>query len=193
MRMNPSSSKPKLRNQHGDFLVEAVVAVLVSGIIGMAMIQMYSQVRRVGNMSQAEYVAASVAQEVMDHLRSLPFQNVYNNSGLHQPMVNGAGTPGDALFPRALLQDTQAYNNGSNANTSLDYSQNGDSVVSQGQYNLLRTCDSTGAQTNTIDVNITTPSVDTVNVAITIRFLDSSAKPRIYTVNGMLTRRGLTG
>lgn len=181
------------RNQHGDFLIEAIVAVLVSGIIGMAMMQMYVQVRRVGNISQGEYVAAAVAQEIMDHLRSLPFQTVDDNRGLHQPMVNGIGTPADALFPRALLQDTQPYNHLNNGNASLDYTQNSDTAVRQGQFNVLRTCDATGAITNTIDVNITRLNVDALSVQVVINFLDSNAKPRNYTCTGMLTRRGLTG
>ncbi|MBX9569221.1 MAG: hypothetical protein K2X77_10020 [Candidatus Obscuribacterales bacterium] len=183
----------KQRNQHGDFLIEAIVAVLVSGIIGMAMMQMYVQVRRVGNISQGEYVAAALAQEIMDHLRSLPFQTVDDNRGLHQPMVNGAGTPADILFPRALLQDTQPYNHTGNGNISLDYTQNGDTAVSQGQFNVLRTCTPAGALTNTIDVNITRLNIDSLNIQITINFLDSNARPRNYVCNGMLTRRGLTG
>ncbi len=181
----------------GDFLVEAIVAVLVSGIIGTAMAQMYSQIHNVGNMSQGQLVAVSLANEVIDQLRATKFANVQANAGLHTPMVNGVGN-GDVLFPRALLQDTGNYltNNG---NSTLDYTGGGDSAVMQGMQNVLHTVDPiTGAPTNTINVMITNANLGSNSpsclITVTVAWMDGTAGgQKVYKTSTMLTQLGLNG
>lgn len=186
----------RARPQNGDFLIEAIVSVLVSSIIATAMVQMYTQVRRVGNMSQGEFIAAAVAQEAIDHLRSLPFDTVANNLGTRQVVVNGGAT-GDPLFPTALLQDTAPFTT-PNGNQNLDYTggNGSDTAIAAGANNVLRTVSpTTGQLTNTISVDIQpwNGSTDTLRITVDIAFLDSSGKPHSVTMGAMLNRLGLTG
>lgn len=190
------------RNQKGDFLVEALVSVLVSSVLGLALAQMYTQVHYVGNMSQAQMLAASVAQEAIDHLRSLPFSMLLANTGLHTVQVNGngtmlvAGTPiSDPLFPRALLQDVGSFTGTGGTSSSLDYTCAGDSKVSSGIKNVLNTVDPlTGAASNTIFVTLTPATVGSaqaVKVTVDIAWTDSSVKMRRYTLSSMLSQDGI--
>ncbi len=194
---NQKAGKAAIRPMDGDFLVEAVVAVLVSGIIGTAMIQMYGQVHKVGNESQGQLVAAAIAQEVIDQLRAQPFANIAANAGLHQPQVNGTGN-GDILFPRGLLQDTSPYLGPGNTANTLSYTQNGlaGSPISQGANNLIHTVDPvSGAPSNTINVNIVlAPGGSAYQVTVTIAWLDgSSGKQRTYQTQSLITQYGING
>ena len=179
-------NKTERRNQHGDFLVEAVVSVLISSIIGTALIQMYTQVKRVGNMSTSELLATAVASEIVDHLRGLPYTFVVANMGDHYPQVNGTVSSSDPLFPYALLKDDSG---------SYDYTGNGDSAMAAGANTSLLTCDPlTGAQTNNVHVNLTPMNGMTgVQIAVTLCYLDSSGKPKTYAINSVITPNGLNG
>lgn len=187
--MNPRISTPKSRqsrNNHGDFLVEAVVAVLVSSVIGSAMAQMYVQVKRVGNMASSELLATAVGSEVVDHLRGLPYNFVASNLGDHFPVVSGNVSSNDPLFPFPLLrEDSAAY----------DYTAGGDSAVSAGASTTLLTCDPTsGAQTNTVRVNLSQLNgLNGVQINVTIPYLDSSGHQKTYVLNSVLTPNGLNG
>ena len=186
----------QLRRSSGDFLVEALVSVLVSALLGTAMAQTYAQVHRVGNQSQAQFAAASVAQAAIDHLRSLPYAFVVANAGRHTPQVNGGGN-GDALFPRALLRDSSSFVGSGGANVVLDYSAGGDPLVSQGLNNFLQTCDpSTLTRNNTITVTVTpqtTGGSSACQVTVCVVFVDGSSGVRTYSMKSMLTSNGLNG
>lgn len=191
------SRLPRMRRgEAGDVLVDALVSVLVSALLGTALVQMYSQVHKMGNQSQAQFVAASVAQAAIDHLRSLSYNFVLANAGTHTPQVNGAGN-GDILFPRALLQDSSTFVGSGGSNTSLDYTGGGNVEVSQGVNNVLQTCDPNSKQiTNTINVVIS-PQGSGNNTAclvtVTVVFIDGSGGTRTYTITSMLTNNGLNG
>ena len=184
--------QPDMRKQTGDFLVDSLVSVLVSATLGTALVQMYSQVHKVGNQSQAQFAAASIAQAAIDHLRALPYAFVAANTGIHNPQVNGSGS-NDLLFPRALLQDSGTYIGSGGVSTSLDYSAGGNSEVSQGMNNVLQTCDPvTQLPSNTITVKIA-PQNGACLVTVTIVFLDGSVGTRTYTISSMLANNGLNG
>jgi type II secretory pathway pseudopilin PulG len=186
------SKTPSVRNERGDFLIEAIVSVLVSSIIATAMVQMYTQVRRTGNLSSAQLAATAVAQEVIDHLRALPYDTVADNIGTRNLIVNGGAT-GDPLFPTALLQDTSAFTT-PNGTSTLDFDgRNGDTLVSAQTQSVLRTCDANGAITNTISLTIEPFGTESLRATVTINFLTSQGKPSTFTMSGLLNRLGLTG
>jgi Tfp pilus assembly protein PilV len=193
-RKNSANSQLKgwaIRNQHGDFLIEAIVSVLVSSIIATAMVQMYTQVRRTGNLSSSQLAAASIAQEVIDHLRALPYDTVASNLGTRQLVVNG-GTTSDPLFPSALLQDSSPFATPS-GNSTLDYDGVGDAAIASQAQSILRTCDATGTITNTVTLQLEQFGTDSVRATVTINFLTSQGKPSSYRLSGLLNRLGLTG
>lgn len=174
-----------IRAQRGDFLVEAVVAVLVSSIIGSALVQMYTQVKRVSNMASSELLAAAVGSGVVDHLRGLPYNFVEANLGDHFPSVSGT-TSNDALFPYPLLhEDSNEY----------DYTAGGDASVTPGARTSLVTVDPvSGAQTNTVRVNLSPVAGMTgVQVTVTMSYLDTNGKHKTYSLSSVLTPNGLNG
>lgn len=189
---NFSRKSPSCRNEHGDFLVEALVSVLVSSIIATAMVQMYTQVRRTGNISAAQLAATAIAQEVLDHLRALPYDTVADNIGTRNLIVNGGAT-NDPLFPTALLQDTSPFVTPGGSST-LDFDgRSGDTLVSAQTQSVLRTCDPSGAITNTVSLTIEPFGTESLRATVTINFLTSSGKPSTFTMSGLLNRLGLTG
>ncbi|MBX9571740.1 MAG: hypothetical protein K2X77_22805 [Candidatus Obscuribacterales bacterium] len=186
MKMNWRSFDSKaIRNQRGDFLIEAVVAVLVSSIIGTALIQMYTQVKRVGNMASSELLATAVGSGIVDHLRGLPYNFVAANLGDHFPAITG--TPSnDPLFPYPLLHE---------AGANYDYTAGGDASVTPGANTSLVTCDPvSGATTNTVRVNLAPVNGMTgVQVTVTMSYLDTSGKHKTYSLSSVLTPNGLNG
>ena len=176
-----------VRAQRGDFLVEAIVAVLVSSMFGAGLIQMYTQVKRVGNMSASELLATAIASECVDHIRGLPYNFVAANLGDHFPVVSGDGnTQGDALFPYPLLKDNPG---------TLDYSASNDSAVVNGTNSTLLTCDpASGAQTNTIRVSLgTVAGMTGIQIQVSMAYLDSSGRHKTYVLNSVMTPNGLNG
>jgi hypothetical protein len=174
-----------IRSQRGDFLVESVVAVLVSSIIGAALIQMYTQVKRVGNMASSELLATAVGSGIVDHLRGLPYNFVEANLGDHYPAVTGSSS-NDPLFPYPLLHE---QGNG------YDYTANGDASVTPNANTTLLTVDpSSGAVTNTVRVNLAPVAGMTgVQVTVTMSYLDTSGKHKTYSLSSVLTPNGLNG
>jgi hypothetical protein len=170
------------RDESGNFLVEAMVAVLVSSIIATGLVQMYCQVRRVGNMSQGHLLATAVAQECLDQLRGLPFTMVSANTGVHYAQVNGTGIA-DVLFPRPLLKDT-----------NLDYTAGGDTLVSKGANYMFHTVNlDTGQNDDTVKVTVTNSAgaIPGLTISVSIRYYDTSGKLKTYTATSFITQNGV--
>ena len=171
------------RRQRGSFLVEAMVAVLVSSIIAAALASMYMQTRRVSNMSQGELIATAVAQECVDHLRVMNYSAISAvTPSTHYASLTTAGA--DALFPRALLTDA-----------TLDYTNMGNSSVVNGQQSVFRSINpDNGNRDDTIKIELSNGvfgSTPCVRAVVTVQWLDTSGAPRSYRLTSFLTENGL--
>lgn len=102
------------RSNHGSYIVEALVACLVTSIISAMLVHGYSQISTMGTKSQTQLTAVAIAQEIFDQVRSQQFTVLAANLGTHTPVVVGASPTGDVIFPRPLLRDTTLnyYNTG---------------------------------------------------------------------------------
>lgn len=189
MRKNswiPHGFHSKRRNQRGDFLVEALVAVLVSSILGTALVNMYAQMRRTLNMSSSQLAAVAVAQGVVDHLRTIPYTTLNANVGPHTANLDTGTT--DPLFPRALFFDP-----------ALNYTQGIQNVMggsaTRADANNFHTLSVSGAQDDTVDVNIATATVGAVQglqITVTMRWRDTSGGIKTYTLQSYITPEGMS-
>ena len=177
---------PKLafiRSRKGSFLVESIVAVLVSGLIGAALATMYMQTKRVTNMSQGELIATAIAQECVDHLRVMSYSSVNAQTpSTHYASLTNSGT--DVIFSRALLQDP-----------NLDYTNQNNSVVVNAQNSVFHTLNpDTGAEDDSVKIQLETQALGgtpCIGVVVTINWRDTSGSVKSYVMRSFLTENGL--
>lgn len=171
------------KRARANILVETLLAILVATLLTTTLVNMFMQVRRAGGAMQSELLVSAVAQEVVDQLRALPFQFIKDNAGTHVVQVAGNGSA-DPLFPRPLLRDLG----------NLDYSGASDPLVQKGSANTLHTVNvDTRAQDDSAKVEITERDPNSLNVTITIRYLDGTGKIRQHQLKTILTSNGVTG
>jgi hypothetical protein len=113
------------RNERGAGLVEALVALVICSIFLCALGQDMSQLSIMGIRGEQQFLAADVAQEVIDSCRNLRWSDAQNANGIadYTPGVynlqsnTGTGTA-PAVLPRPLLLDqtTFTYDNHSVSN-----------------------------------------------------------------------------
>lgn len=174
------------RPQKGSFLVEALVAVLVASLLGTALVQMYTQVRRVTNMSQGHLYAIAVAQECIDQARAVSYASLSApvNQGVHYPLVNGSMAQiNDDIFPHPLMRDS-----------ALDWTGNGNQWVTAGSNYTFRTINpDTGARDDTVRVVLGPPpgGVAGVSITVTVDYLDTSGAVKRYQTSSVITQFGL--
>lgn len=187
LKTSKNLKQTNFRPKRGSLLVEAMVAVLVASMLGTALVQMYTQVRRVTNMSQGHLYAIALAQECIDQARSVSYASLSSpiNMGTHYPIVNGSAAQiNDPIFPHPLMRDS-----------ALDYTGNGNQWVSQGANYTFRTLNpDSGANDDTVRV-ILTPApggVAGVQVLVTIDYLDTSGAVKRYQTSTVVTQFGLS-
>lgn len=169
------------RNERGSFLVEALVAVLVASILGMSLMAMFVQVRRVGNMAQGELYAILVAQECMDQLRAQSFTFVNANQGVHYASLNVASA--DNVFPRPLMQDP-----------ALDYTALGNLTASESSYTFHTLNPDTKISDDSVKIQISNGGIsNSISATVTINYLDTSGAVKSYNSTSLITRYGLNG
>lgn len=165
-----------LRKQHGDLLIEVLIAMFVATLFAAAILQMYVQTFSLGNNAQDQIMAASLGQECIDLLRALPYQTVATaaqGNPTHYAVVSG--TPGtDTLFVRPLLHDTSNFN----------YTAGPGSSTQSGLTNRFEVVN------NQVVVTITPQSTNTLLVDVLIQYLDSTG-PHTYRTNTILVQNGL--
>ena len=163
-----------LRNRNGNSLVEMIVGVLVSSIFAAAVVQSMSQGLSVTSGAQNQVLASSMAQEVLDAARNLPYATLASYAGTHNLVVQlpQGGTIDCPPYPRALLQD--------NSNFTYGTSQYG----SQALTNCLNsdTCNATELITNNGD--------NTCTVTVTINWRDSTGN-HTYAVSTRIAQNGI--
>ncbi len=164
-----------LRNRNGNSLVEMIVGVLVSSIFAAAVAQGMSQGLSLTSGAQNQVMASSMAQEVLDAARNLPFATLVSYQG-DWPLVvqasQGSGPVNCPPYPRPLLLD--------NDNFSYGASQYGSAAVS----NTLtaNTCNATESIVNNGD--------NTCNVTVTINWRDSTGS-HTFTASTRIARNGI--
>lgn len=94
------------RRQSGDFLIEAMVCVLLTGIVSTALITGFVHISTMGTATQGQLDVAAISTEIFDQLRAQQFNFLAANLGNHVAVVNGASPTGDAVFPRPLMRDS---------------------------------------------------------------------------------------
>jgi Tfp pilus assembly protein PilV len=171
---------PDHRKNAGSFLIEAVVAVLVSSLIALALCNMYMQTRRVSNMSQGQLVATALAQECVDHLRVMNFAAV--TAATPSVHYGSLYTPSaDALFPRALLVDP-----------SLDYTNQGDGIVANASTSDFHALNpDTNVADDKVKIELQSAAGNCVQVIVTIHWRDTSTAIKSYRLTSVLTQNGL--
>jgi len=91
-------------------IIEMIVAMFVAALFTTAICQMYVQAFSISNFSQNQIMAASIAQECIDTLRSMPYTSVASQIGVHYAIVSGTeDLCTDSVFTRPLLQDLTAF------------------------------------------------------------------------------------
>lgn len=180
-KFSVNRSKLKIpRNAHGSFLVEAIIAILVASIFGAALMLMYVQVRRVSNMTQGELYAIAVGQECVDQVRTLNYAYVANNLGVHYGSLHS--NTNDALFPRPLMNDP-----------NLDYTANGNQFVSKGSFYTFHSMNpDTNQRDDSVKIELQPGAIaNSINVIVTINYLDTSGSVKSWTTRSLITQLGL--
>lgn len=172
-----------MRSRKGSFLVESLVAVLVSGLIGAALATMYMQTRRVTNISQGELIATAIAQECVDHLRVMSYTTVNAQTpSTHYASLSNSNA--DTIFNRALLQDP-----------NLDYTNGNDTAVVNGQSSVFHSLNpDSGAVDDTVKIQLSQQNFGgepCIGVVVTINWRDTSGSIKSYVLRSFLTENGL--
>jgi hypothetical protein len=94
------------RKQSGDMLIEAMVCVLLTGIVSTALVTGFMHISTMGTATQGQLDVAAISTEIFDQLRAQQFSFLSANLGNHTAIVNGAAPTGDVVFPRPLMRDT---------------------------------------------------------------------------------------
>lgn len=174
---NQSRTREGINREKGYYLVEALVCVLIIGIISAGLADGYAKVKSFGTHSQTELQAIALGGEIIDQLRSQGFVNLIQNGlGTHQVPIVGAAATGDPIFPRPLQRDTQTLTFYKNAANGADDTQN-----------YLR------VQNNQAIVNLVQgPNNQSVLVTVTINWTDGNG-PHTYSINTTIASNGLGG
>lgn len=172
------------RPQSGMFLVEAIIACLMAAVVSTALIGSYTGLNRVSVGTQMNLTATTIANEVIDHLRFLPFTLIQQATpSTRYLMVNdttsGAG-PWDSgspvLFQHPLLR-----------NGALNY-YNQSGVDDTSVFNAF----SAGGK-NTVEVDLVQGASSTqINAIVTVKWQDSTGV-HTYKAQTILANAGLNG
>lgn len=167
-RRTPPSSA--LRNRNGNSLVEMIVGVLVSSIFAAAVVQSMSQGLSLTSGAQNQVVASSMAQEVLDAARNLPYATLSGYTGtwpLTVQLAEGGSPVSCPPYPRPLLLDNSNFTYGSsqyggqalsntlsaaNCNATEDIVNNGDNTCTVTV--TVNWSDSTGNHTFAVSTRI---------------------------------------
>ncbi len=96
-----------IRKQEGYFLVEAMVCLLIIGILSAGLFGEYAKIQQLGANTQYQLQAVGIAHECIDQLRAQPFNQLIQAMAIpHTATIVGSTPTGDSLFPRPLLRDT---------------------------------------------------------------------------------------
>ncbi len=96
------------RSDSGVYLIEFLVALIVSTMIAGILIDDISQIHRFSTKGEKQLVAAAIAQEVIDSARDTSYANLQAlKSRVHTLPINTGDGNIDAAFPRPLLLDLQ--------------------------------------------------------------------------------------
>ncbi len=163
-----------VRSSTGNLLVEMVVGVLVSSIFAGAIVQSMAQGLSVTSGAQNQVLVASMAQEVLDAARNLPFATLSGYAGTYDLTVQlqTGSTINCPPYPRPLLLDQNSFNYGS--------SQYGSRAI----HNTLNgnTCNATETITRNGD--------NTCTVTININWRDSTGN-HSYTTSTRIAQNGI--
>jgi hypothetical protein len=94
-----------IRQRSGNMLIEAMVCVLLTGIVSTALMTGFMHISTMGTATQGQLDIASISTEIFDQLRAQQFSFLAANLGNHIATVNGATPTGDVVFPRPLMRD----------------------------------------------------------------------------------------
>lgn len=174
----------QLRSQFGgSFLVELMVAILVSSIMGTAIVNGMSDSLRVSTKAQNQVIATAIAQQVIDACRNRPFDDLVTQGGengclgMNQSLVvNGSSNATcPAIFPRPLIMTTDD-----------------EGAIYHGESTGNRFQGTAVADVTTVgDQDPDTGRFNTANVAVTVRWSEGGTGQRRYRMSANITRFGL--
>lgn len=112
-RTNLSWSRLSGRNQNGIQLVELLVAVLVTTIISVGLMDTIAKTHAASTITSNQIMATNIAQQVLDNARNSSFNALLALAGTGPTNLVAnrfdAGTTMPAALPRPLLLDTTQY------------------------------------------------------------------------------------
>ncbi len=93
----------------GVYLIEFLVALVVSTTIAQILIDSISQTHRFSNDGQCQLLAATIAEEVIDFARGSSYPELQNLmvASPHTLPINTGDSSIDPVFPRMLVMDLQ--------------------------------------------------------------------------------------
>ncbi len=169
------NNKQRVVNQHGEFLIEVIIATFVGVLFAAGILQLYVQSFSLSNATQDQIMVASIAQECIDSLRALPYQTVANSGSVHTALVCGSeGNCTDTLFKWPLLQDTTVFGYSAGSGTSTASGANN-------RFNVVN---------NQVSVNVTAQANNTLLVEVALTYIDGTGS-HTYTTYTILTPNGL--
>lgn len=168
------------RNESGLYLVELLVAVVISSMFAASLAASMADSTRMSSSSQNQVLAANIAQELIDNARNTPFATLANycSSTPYTLLVNktGSSQTGPVILPRPLLLDMSSH-----------------TWTADSQRNLFR-----GTVTELVQGLDTGFSTTTANpppyirVTITINWIDGSTTgQKNYTLSTIISEHGI--
>ena len=158
-----------MRSDHGIYLIEFLVALVVSTTIAQILIDSISQTERFSSSGQGQLLATTIAEEVLDFARGssiADLQNIMPTSPHTLPINTGDGSI-DPAFPRLLVMDLQ----------NLVWSQ-------PAQANRFA-----GTVTETVGYSSTYPSM--IQVTVQVQWTESGGMSRNYKVSTLVSKYGI--
>jgi len=164
-----------IRKQEGYFLVEAMICILIIGILSAGLFGEYAKIQQLGANTQYQLQAVGIAHEIVDQLRAQPFEQLIQAMAItHVATIVGASPTGDTLFPRPMLRDT-ALTYYTNAAIGADDSQSYIHITN-----------------NQATVTLTGGNNGTIQATVTLQWSDENGQ-HTYTTTSVFCAAGLNG
>jgi hypothetical protein len=166
------------RRRSGNFLIEAMVCVVLTGVVSTALITGFMHISTMGTATQSQLDVAAVSTEIFDQLRAQQFNFLAANLGSHTAIINGTAPTGDVVFPRPLGRDT-----------SLTYYQAAGVSDTANVLHVINNTVTVDLTANTLDF---AGNVSTIKADVTIQWQDGRGK-HSQTNSTILANEGLNG
>jgi type II secretory pathway pseudopilin PulG len=174
----------RIRNQNGSYLIELLMALAISGMLAVALGNSVCQTKGISNRSENSLYASLMAEEILERLRSTPFDSLPSSGVSHNVRVNyGDSTDSTTYETTPPMLNRPLLIDGSNLQWLVNSGTNLPTYHFKGTAQILI---KDGPLTSS------GPGPVTKTATVTVTWSDGDATgPHVLTLSRMLSRFGI--